>query len=169
MFTHDRGSENMVNGIVEAGFQSDGLKAISVLNRRCDTKTTAGRLSAFWDVIKTLEMKQNVDIVPGIHKWESKVLSLKSRFGEGLSDDMKLAILVGMLPKEYQDIVLQTTSVADKVKCENIRDNILNMVTQRVEMVQPRPMDIGAMRKEEEEKYEIGEEEDINAVGKGKG
>ena len=82
---------------------------------------------------------------------------------------MKMAVLIGMQPKEYQDIILQTTSVTDKAKYEDIRDNVLNMVSQKVEMLQPKPMDIGSMDRNYIGSRDTEQEEDIDAVGKGKG
>ena len=92
---------------------------------------------------------------------------MKSRFAEDSNNDIKLAVLVGILPKGYQDIVLQTTSVTDKVQYENIRDNIVNMANQKVEILQPRPKDIRTTGREDEYKRE--REEDTDAGGKVEG
>ena len=44
----------------------------------------------------------------GIHRLEAKVANLKNRWDEDLKDDLKFAILIGMFPTEYEDMILQT-------------------------------------------------------------
>ena len=48
-------AKNIVKDIVENGFQQDGYKALALLNKRCENKTTASRLNAFLEVIKPNE------------------------------------------------------------------------------------------------------------------
>ena len=58
---------------------------------------------------------------------------------------MRLALLIGMLPKEYQDMILQTSVVREeKMKYETLRDHVINVATQ-MQMVKPTPMDIGGL------------------------
>ena len=55
-------------------------------------------------------IRNSGEVISGIHKWEAKEALLRSRFDEVMSDKLKLAIMVGMLPKEYQEMVLQKYS-----------------------------------------------------------
>ena len=55
---------------------------------------------------------------------------------------MKLAILIGMLPKEYQVLTMQTSVVKEeKMKYETPLDHVLMVATQRVHMAKLGPMD----------------------------
>ena len=75
--------------------------------------------------------------------------SLKAKHNESISASIKIAILVGMLPKEYQDMCFQqATEAADPTDLEynEMRDKIMNIANQRVSMVTPTPMDIDAVR-----------------------
>ena len=81
------------------------------------------------NVFKPNEMKQISEIAPGIHNWgvEGKFAE-DSVCRESLSDDMRIAVLVGMLPKELQDIVLQTASITDQAQYEPIRDTYFEQI-----------------------------------------
>ena len=80
-----------------------------------------------------------------------------------LDDDLKIAILLGMVPKDYQEIILQTAMTTDDLKYPTCRDRIIQMARQRIQMVQPVPMDLDKV-KEAEEGYD---EENVDAVGQG--
>ena len=81
-------------------------------------------------------------IITGIHRWESRVAASKSECSEELPDLMKLAILIGMLPKEYQVLTMQTSVVKEeKMKYETPLDHVLMVATQRVHMAKLGPMD----------------------------
>ena len=86
-----------------------------------------------------------MEIAPGIHKWEAKVAALKNRYEQDLGDNRKLAIWVGMLPKEYQDMVLQNSTMMSQIKYDAARDYVLNVASQKMQMACPVPMDVGAV------------------------
>ena len=54
-----------------------------------------------------------------------------------------------MLPQEYQDMIMQTSVLKEeKMKYETVRDHVLNLSTQRMQMSKPTPMDIGGLEGE---------------------
>ena len=72
------------------------------------------------------------DLIPGVHRWEAKVAAPKSRYQEDLDDTLKQAIFVGMLSKEYQDVIWQSASMTKELRTyENARDHIMNIVNQK--------------------------------------
>ena len=83
-----------------------------------------------------------------------------------LDDDLKLAILIGMIPKDYQEIIMQTamtTEAEEKLKYMTCRDRVIQIAHQRLQMVQPMPMDLDKVREAEDG----CEEEHVDAVGQG--
>ena len=95
------------------------------------------------------QIKKIGDIVAMVHKWESRVAASKRRYQEDTNDQIRLAILMGMLPQEYQDMIMQTSVFKEeKVKYESVRDHVLNLSTQRMQMSRPTPMDIGGVEGE---------------------
>ncbi len=99
--------------MVDKGYAQDGYKALLILGKRFDNQTTASLLQLFLDVINPGSLKVK-EITRGIHKCQAKVAVLLTRFGEAIGGNIKLAILIGMLPKEYQDICIQASYVMEK-------------------------------------------------------
>ena len=163
-------AKNVLKGIVDSGFQHDGFKALVILNKRFDSKTAASLLQSFLDVVSPTAIKGISEIVSGIHKWESKVAALKSRYNEDVNSNLKFAILIGMLPKDYQDMILQNSCMTNKVSYEVARDHVLNVANQRMQMIKPTPMDLGSLDAQPVgDQYEAqafwDHQQDLDAVG----
>ena len=84
-------------------------------------------------------IKSGMDVVAGIHKSEAKTAARKHPFDEGINERLKSAILIGMLPKEFQDMVLQTFAVSADFKFEGIRDYVINVANNRAQLNKPSP------------------------------
>ena len=54
-------------------------------------------------------IKDDKDIPRGVEEWELKCARIKEEYGEreGLTDGMKVAILISIIPKDMQDMVYQ--------------------------------------------------------------
>ena len=80
---------------------------------------------------------------------------LKMKHNENISPSVKTVVLIGMLPKEYQDICFQqvtgiSSEAATQEKYEELRDEVMGMAGKRVSMTTPVPMDIGALSQGDE-------------------
>ncbi len=129
----------------------DGYQGLLLLQHRFDNQTTSSLLQCFCEVITPAVLKFK-DIVTGIHSWERKIALLETKFNERITENIKLAVLIGMLPKEYQDICIQASCVMEKMTYEKMRDHILNVANQR--LPQPKPMEVDEI-----------DEQEIDAVG----
>ena len=67
---------------------------------------------------------------------------LHNRYREDINDRLKLAIAVGMLPKEYQDVVLQAFGGMEKCTYEQMRDHVINLAHQRAQMKRATPLSV---------------------------
>ena len=54
-----------------------------------------------------------------------------------------MAIFLGMLPKEYQDLIMQQSVMLKDVSYEHWRDHIINVVNQKQQMRKPTDMELG--------------------------
>ena len=129
-----------MKGIVDAHSVQDGFRALVALNHRYDQRTTATLLQASLDVVGPPILKGVQEVLVGVPKWEAKMASLLNRHGEKLSDQMKLAVFINMLPKEYQDVGMQM-SCGRKLTYTELRDHILGMANQKAQLNRPVPMD----------------------------
>ena len=67
---------------------------------------------------------------------------LHQKLGEKVGDNIKLAILIGMLPKDFQDMAMLNGSLMSVMKYENVSDHVTNVATQKAAMSISKPMDI---------------------------
>ena len=153
-------AKSIVKEVSDRGFK-DGFRALVVLNNRYDSKTAASMLRAFTDVVNPTQIKSMKDVVSGINKWESRIASLKMRYGEDLNENLKTAIFMSMMPKECQDLILAKSCSNKKIGYSEIRDYIMGLSHGKEQLIHPTLMDIGGMNQE-------AAEGDIDAVSKDK-
>ena len=143
-------AKTVVRGISEKGYDPDGFLALLMLQARYDANTAASLMQCVMEVVSPPTLKNHQGILKGISEWEVRVDGLKMKHNEDISPPIKIAVLVGMLPKEYQDIYFQqelgtSSEAATQEQYEELRDKIMSMAGQRVSMSTPVPMDIGAL------------------------
>ena len=104
-------AKTIVKGVIDKGFNNDGFKALIDLSHRCDARSEASVLRTFLEPVNPPALKMP-DVVNGIRKWEGKVASLKIQCSEEMSDNIKHALLIGMGPKELQELIWQNGSTS---------------------------------------------------------
>ena len=97
--------------IVDAYSVQDGFRALVALNHRYDQRTIASLLQASLDVVGPPTSKGVQEVLVGVPKWETLMASFANRHREKLSDQMKLAVFINMLPRDYQDVGMQIVVV----------------------------------------------------------
>ena len=161
-------AKNVLKGMFDSGGTGDGFKGMMLLEKRFDATTSASLLQAYLEVITPKPLKAS-EIVVGIGKWENKVCGLRSRYQEDLTDKIKLSIMVGMLPKDFQDLILQNGQNMQTISYGVSRDYIMGIANSRAQMNRPTPMDQCPVTTEgqEQEEWQEGQEEEgwqTNAV-----
>ena len=139
---------------------------------RFNPKTPAKLFKMLGEVVSPGGAKQVREVPKLIEEWEVKVRRLESEFGEGVSEAMKVAILIQILPKEMQDMVFQMGSLVmgggEKVDYKEIRDKVISVAGNRAEQRRPKENDVdGAWWEEEEYGENEGDEKDVGALGRG--
>ena len=104
-------AKSVVKAIVDKEFGQDGFKAFAELNYRHDRQSTASLLSSYLEVVAPPPVRSLSEVIGSIHRWESKVAALKSRYAENVVGQLKHAIFIGMMPKELQDVIWQNGSL----------------------------------------------------------
>ena len=165
------------NVLVRGAFGENGFVAWKRLLDRYDAKTPGRMLKVLLGVLRPSEIKMVKEVPKRMEEWEMKVKDLEREFDEKLSPNIKLAVFVGMLPKELQDEVYRSAENG-KAEFEKAKDRIRAIAGNRIAQDTPQPMDIGQMAVEEnygawEEAGiwgEVGMWADIDSVGsKGSG
>ena len=109
---------------------------------------------------------------------------LKNRYNEEVGDKMKLAIMIGMLPKDFKDMVIQRgcdpNTSGSKLGYAHYRDYVLSVASQRLDLLRPSPtgggingMDWADDSEEAEwptdDNYQWQSVDSVKGKGKGKG
>ena len=151
------------NDVVRGAENQDGFLAWVKLCDRYGGKSQAGLLRGMMRVVRPGDVKDVKGVIKGVEEWERRSAELGQEYGENLSAPLKLAVFVGMLPKELQDEVYREIGLESKVDEERyrrVRDRIMGIAQNRIDQEIPTPMDIGNVGKEEEG-YGWGEEEEL--------
>ena len=118
-------------GVTETGWESDGFLALAAVHARFDANTAASLLQFVMGAVSPPALKNHQGILKGITEWEVRVDSLKAKHEETVAASIKIVILVGMLPKEYQDMCFQqaTGNTGTKeLQYIQMRDKVMSIV-----------------------------------------
>ena len=138
-----------------------GLEAWRRLSKRYSPSTPLRAIHLMLQIINPGQAKTPKEIQNKIDKWESQVLVLERDFKEKLSNKMKAAIALSMLPPEMRDSLIQQ---ADKFEeYTTVREKIVSIVDAKLAMRSPDEMEVDIVSPGETPE----EWEPLDAVGKG--
>jgi len=177
------GEANMVvrRVVLKQGEQC-GFMALRMLAKRFNLKTPARMLQHLGEIIRPGIVKDIKALPRMVEEWEAKVGRFESEY-EKVGEGVKLAVLVSVLPKDLQDMIFQMGSREGKskqVEYQEVRDKVMSVAGNRIQMATRCPMDVGAVGGYggEEEWYGEGDEggwieleegKGVESVGKGGG
>ena len=144
-----------------------GFAALCLLSQRFNPKTPGRVLQHLTDVLSPKPVKDVRHLQRAVEEWEAKRARLKAEFDEEFSDNISIAILTSMLPRDLQDIVFQQGQIGEELKYRTIRDKMMSIANDRSLMTSPTPMDIGCLGEPmlcEEASQEEGEWREVDAV-----
>ena len=104
-----------------------GFTAFYALNARFNPKTPARKLQFFAQVVSPAQVKNVREVPMAIEKWEAKHAILVSEYNEKLSEELKAAVLVSLLPNELQDTVYQMQE--GEIEYNKVRDKALSLAS----------------------------------------
>ena len=101
-------AKNVIKGMGETGIL-EGFKAMALLSKRFDSRTSASLLQAYLEVVAPTTLKGN-DVIPGINRWETRVQLLRGRHDEELREQEEAtAKILGMSVAELRKLVALKT------------------------------------------------------------
>ena len=155
----------VVRSVLQKGAGYCGFAALCLLSQRFNPKTPARILQFLTTVLNPPLVKDVRLLERAVEEWELKQGKLKVEFGEEFSDNVKVAILTAMIPRDLQDMVFQMGHAGEELKFSAVRDKVMSVASHRAQMATPTPMDIGQVGELDEEHYYC-EELGVDAVGK---
>ena len=116
-----------------------GLEAWRKLSKRYSPTTPMRGMQLMMATINPGKAKKLEEVATHIDKWEAKVLALSRDFNEKLSDKMRSAILISMLPSDLQHALIQQ---ADKfTDFKSTKDRVATIVEAKLALKSPDAMD----------------------------
>ena len=144
----------------------NGAEAWRRIAQKYSPSTPATALTDLMKVMAPGRVKHQKELAAKMEEWQVRVNALRRDHGEELSEKMRIAALLQMLPLDIRDLICQ--SLDGKVTFLGVRDRIRSLVVNRMTMDEsgPSPMEIGAALDGgyDEEMYP----EYVGAVGKGR-
>ena len=132
-----------------------GARAWQRLWRKYNPKTMARRISMLTEVTNPVKITDVKEVEKAINSWEEKYTKLHNEFGETLSDSMKIAVVLNIMPRSIQEHVYGHIGTEDTY--ENTIYKMKAMAGQKTAMDigGPVPMDIGRAEKEKVDEKEL--------------
>jgi hypothetical protein len=151
--------------IVRGEITMNGFLAWRRIFRRYAPTSPARTLAALMEVMNPPKHTDVGLMHKAIDLWTMKINLLLRDHNEKLSDNMKKAVLLSMLPPDLQDVIYQT--VEDTKTFEEVRDKVKAVVNNRLARSGKggTPMDIGEVGKEQNEQG--WSNDGVYIVGKG--
>ena len=87
---------------------------------------------------------------------------LERDYNEKISDMSKIGLLVGMVPENFQDAVIQQSNWLKEYR--HVKDKVINIVDARARLEDPNAMDIGYAGHEYDEWNDEGDEQFVGAM-----
>ena len=164
----------VVRSIVQKGAGYCGFAALCALSQRFNPKTPARILQFLSTVLNPPSVKDVRLLERAVEEWEIKIGKLKVEFDEEFSDNVKVAIITGMVPRDLQDMIFQMGRAGENLGYREVRDKVMSIASHRAQMATPTPMEIGWLGQQDqtwdgstddEHGWNFGLETEIDAVG----
>ena len=105
--------------------RQNGFLALKLLSNRFNPKTPAKLFRALMEILVPGIVKEVRDVPRAVEEWEVKCARVVEEYGEGLSEGMKVAVLIMMLPKDLQEMVYQMGNVGEDLRYQEVREKVI--------------------------------------------
>ena len=135
-------------------------------------------------VIKPTEAKSVKDVQSVVEGWENKVARLEEEYGERINNNLKVAILISMVPEALQEKIFEIEKGTAEIKYEMAKEVVITFALRRAEQRKPKEDEINVIEVGQEQygaewakqideetgwRWNYEDECDVDAVGMGKG
>jgi hypothetical protein len=128
-----------------------GFRALRDLAERYNPKSYMKHLKMLLGVIKPAEAKSVKDVQAVVDEWEARLLRLEQEYGSEIAEDIKVAILISMVPEALQEKIFEIEKGMEKIKYGAARDVVITTALRKAEQRKPNDMDVGAVEKQQQE------------------
>ena len=135
----------------------NGFEVWRLLGKRYNPTTPMRGLQLMLKVMVLGKIIRGDDVQAQISKWAGWVHALERDYNEGISDRMKIGVLIHMMPEDLQDHVLQHADRLQEYKL--VKEKVVGLIDARARLKDPDAMNVGYAGYHQEEEYEEYEPE----------
>ena len=122
----------------------NGFLALKLLSNRFNPKTPAKLFRALMEILVPGMVKEVRDVPRAVEEWEVKCARVAEEYGEKLSEGMRVAVLIMMLPKDMQEMVYQMGKVGEDLMYQEVRDKVVAVAGHKAKIRIPMPREESA-------------------------
>jgi hypothetical protein len=140
----------------------NGLEVWRTLSKRFNPITPFKCMMLFRKIV-SMKLKKGEDMQTSVAKWEMHINNLERDHGEKMSDKIKMALMVQMLPDDIQRTIIQHMDRMENYR--QVKDKLIGLVQSSATLKDDDAMDVDNLADERWDEYEC----ETNALGKGSG
>ena len=154
------------------GQKRNGFVALKLMGHRFNAKSPSKLFRTLLELLKPGGIQDVREVAKGIQEWELKMGKMVGEYGEEekMSNGMKTAVLISMIPKDLQEMVFQMK----ETNYEEIKERVISVASRKALDLKPKEgKGINEMKFDEEcqlcgdEWGGDGQYWDVDALGKG--
>ena len=134
-----------------------GFYTLRMMADRFNPRSYMKLLRMLGGVIKPAEAKDAKEVQSAVEEWETKVARLEDEYGEKINNNLKVAILISMVPEALQEKIFEIEKGGAEVKYEAAKEVAVSTALRRAEQRRPKE-DEFIMSMEMQKQAEEGEE-----------
>jgi hypothetical protein len=138
----------------------NGLEVWRTLSKRFNPITPFKCMMLFRKIV-SMKLKKGEDMQTSVAKWEMHINNLERDHGEKMSDKIKMALMVQMLPDDIQRTIIQHMDRMENYR--QVKDKLIGLVQSSATLKDDDAMDVDNLADERWDEYEC----ETNALGKG--
>jgi hypothetical protein len=100
-----------------------------------------------------------------VEEWENKIARLEEEYGEKIYDNLKVAILISIVPESLQEKIFEIEKGTAEIKYEAAKEVAVSMALRRAEQRRPREDEINAVERRRQEEEGERWADDIDEFG----
>ena len=121
---------------------------------RYNPKTYMRLLRQLIGVVKPAEVKEMKAVQMAVESWEVNAMRLEEEYGETLGNNLKVAILISMVPMEVQEKIFEMERGTEEIRYDQAKAVVVSMALRRAEQRRPREDELMAVERRREQEYD---------------
>ena len=118
---------------VQVGGRTNGFLALKLLSNRFSPRTPTRLYQSLLEVLTPTTIRDAREVPRREEEWELRCARLRAEFGQDgeLAGGIKVAVLIGMVPKDLQEVIFHMGTAEAELEYQAVRDRVVSVAGQR--------------------------------------